>query len=353
MFTMSKLTKKDKIHIFEEWTLENKRGTYLSKKYGIRREKVNYLINLIKIHGLSVLDKSYTHYSKEYKEHAIKRVLLGNESINAVALDLGLPGNGMLSNWIRYVYLSRRYLSVYTAFFYPGEKNVFPTFFRKEKIFYSTEETEKFINSYFIPARRSIFVPWEEIFKDETNYIEFMKAVVSAYFHPQEEKELNIKKYIKVDYQKSVVKNLLDNLFCQKPVALTQFSHWPLITDSQAMPLTAMYHSSDSEIGMKTLDYHELHGFCPYTTSDSWSGSEAQQLMVINGSQIYVHSKKDSKRKNTKTLFYLATPQNVPDVEKVTKNKLYRNYAEYMLKVGLLVPAHLYYDFKGIDYDFL
>ena len=60
-FTMSKLTKKDKIHIFEEWTLENKRGTYLSKKYGIRREKVNYLINLIKIHGLSVLDKSYTH----------------------------------------------------------------------------------------------------------------------------------------------------------------------------------------------------------------------------------------------------------------------------------------------------
>ena len=72
-FTMSKLTKKDKIHIFEEWTLENKRGTYLSKKYGIRREKVNYLINLIKIHGLSVLDKSYTHYSKEYKEHAIKR----------------------------------------------------------------------------------------------------------------------------------------------------------------------------------------------------------------------------------------------------------------------------------------
>ncbi|MEL4236547.1 hypothetical protein P5719_010005, partial [Lactobacillus amylovorus] len=29
-FTMSKLTKKDKIHIFEEWTLENKRGTYLS-----------------------------------------------------------------------------------------------------------------------------------------------------------------------------------------------------------------------------------------------------------------------------------------------------------------------------------
>ena len=38
-------------------TLENKRGTYLSKKYGIRREKVNYLINLIKIRV--VLVKSF------------------------------------------------------------------------------------------------------------------------------------------------------------------------------------------------------------------------------------------------------------------------------------------------------
>ncbi|WP_302179629.1 hypothetical protein [Lactobacillus helveticus] len=29
---MSKLTKQDKIHVFEEWTLKDKRGTYLSKK---------------------------------------------------------------------------------------------------------------------------------------------------------------------------------------------------------------------------------------------------------------------------------------------------------------------------------
>lgn len=31
MFIMSKLNKQDKIYIFEEWTLEDKRGTYLSK----------------------------------------------------------------------------------------------------------------------------------------------------------------------------------------------------------------------------------------------------------------------------------------------------------------------------------
>ncbi len=100
-FTMSKLSKQDKIHIFEEWTLEEKRGTYLGKKYGVRKENINYLVKLIKIHGFTILDKPYTYYSKEYKERAIKRVLFGNEAITAVALDLGLSSMGMLSNWIR------------------------------------------------------------------------------------------------------------------------------------------------------------------------------------------------------------------------------------------------------------
>lgn len=45
---MSKLTKQDKIHIFEEWTLEDKRGTYLSKKYGVNIANINYLVSLIK-----------------------------------------------------------------------------------------------------------------------------------------------------------------------------------------------------------------------------------------------------------------------------------------------------------------
>ena len=53
------------------------------------------------MHGLSILDKPYAHYSKESKEQAIKRVLLGNEAVNAVALDLGLASRGMLGNWIR------------------------------------------------------------------------------------------------------------------------------------------------------------------------------------------------------------------------------------------------------------
>ncbi|WP_286822291.1 hypothetical protein [Lactobacillus sp. UBA5813] len=41
---MYKLSKQDKIHIFKEWTLEEKRGTYLGKKYGVRKEIINYLV---------------------------------------------------------------------------------------------------------------------------------------------------------------------------------------------------------------------------------------------------------------------------------------------------------------------
>ena len=38
-FTMSKLTKKDKLNIYRERTIEHKGPTYLSKKYGIRAAK--------------------------------------------------------------------------------------------------------------------------------------------------------------------------------------------------------------------------------------------------------------------------------------------------------------------------
>ncbi|WP_435817199.1 hypothetical protein [Lactobacillus hominis] len=69
---MSKLTKQDKIHIFEEWTLEDKGSIYLSKKYGVNVSVIDYLINLIKINGLSILDKPYTNYSKEFKECSLK-----------------------------------------------------------------------------------------------------------------------------------------------------------------------------------------------------------------------------------------------------------------------------------------
>lgn len=100
-FLMTKLTKKDKIRIFEEWKYECKSPLYLAHKYGLNSAGIKYLVHLIDRHGYSILDKEYTSYTKEFKEQAIKRVLLNHEAANAVSLELGLTSSGMLFNWIR------------------------------------------------------------------------------------------------------------------------------------------------------------------------------------------------------------------------------------------------------------
>lgn len=100
-FLMTKLSKKDKMNIFKEWKYEGKGAKYLSKKYGVNVSRINYLLELIDRHGFTILDKFYTYHSKEFKEEAINRVLLADESINNVALELGLSSAGMLNNWIR------------------------------------------------------------------------------------------------------------------------------------------------------------------------------------------------------------------------------------------------------------
>ncbi|MCT0197721.1 helix-turn-helix domain-containing protein, partial [Lactobacillus helveticus] len=52
-------------------------------------------------HGIEILDNSYKDYSVEFKEKAIKRVIYDHETARQVSLDLGLPSQGMLHNWIR------------------------------------------------------------------------------------------------------------------------------------------------------------------------------------------------------------------------------------------------------------
>nr|WP_207783651.1 IS3 family transposase [Lactobacillus helveticus] len=73
----------------------------MSKKYGITEHNVWYLVSLIDKHGLNILDKSYVHYSADFKLKAINRVLIDHEATNAVSLELGLRSSGMLYNWIR------------------------------------------------------------------------------------------------------------------------------------------------------------------------------------------------------------------------------------------------------------
>ena len=80
---MSKLTRKDKIEIYERW----KKGETIS--------------SLIKKHGYDILrkDKNRT-YSKDFKLQIINRILIRNEPINYVALDIGLLSAGILYNWL-------------------------------------------------------------------------------------------------------------------------------------------------------------------------------------------------------------------------------------------------------------
>ena len=98
---MSKLTYKDKINLYGD----RKSGMAVhsvSKKYNITVNGVNYLVRLIDRHGYDILRKSKNReYPRYIKQQAINRVLINNESVWSVAIDIGLPSNGMLVNWIK------------------------------------------------------------------------------------------------------------------------------------------------------------------------------------------------------------------------------------------------------------
>ena len=97
---MSKLTREDKIEIYER----RKNGetiSSLAKAFNIREYNIKYLITLIEKHGNNILRKDKNRaYSKEFKLQAINRILINHESINSVAIDIGLISAGILHNWL-------------------------------------------------------------------------------------------------------------------------------------------------------------------------------------------------------------------------------------------------------------
>ena len=98
---MAKLSRNDKIKIYKEYK-KGKSIMNLTRKYKIKREKLQYLIRLINKHGYDILKENKNKvYSRDFKQKAIDRVLNNNESINSVAIDIGLYGDGLLSNWIK------------------------------------------------------------------------------------------------------------------------------------------------------------------------------------------------------------------------------------------------------------
>ena len=97
---MSKLTRKDKIEIYER----RKKGetiSSLTKSFDVRGSNIRYLITLIKKHGYDILRKNKNRtYSKDFKLQIINIILINHESVNSVALDIGLESSGILHNWL-------------------------------------------------------------------------------------------------------------------------------------------------------------------------------------------------------------------------------------------------------------
>ena len=98
---MSKLTYEDKINIYND----RKMGLSIksiANKYSMTTKNNQYMLCLVEKHGINVLKKEKkTKYPIYVKQDAIDRVLLNNEAIWAVSLDIGLPSDGILPNWIK------------------------------------------------------------------------------------------------------------------------------------------------------------------------------------------------------------------------------------------------------------
>ncbi len=94
---MAKYTKEIKLAIYHEWVDDHRRGTYLSRKYGMGYGGIQYLVDLIQKHGEDILDRSQQKYTVDFKLAAIDRVLLGGEALRQVSLDLGLTNTGILA----------------------------------------------------------------------------------------------------------------------------------------------------------------------------------------------------------------------------------------------------------------
>ena len=98
---MAKLTNEQRIEIYER-RLKGESLKNLSLKFNLNESKIKYLIALINKHGYNILRNNKNRcYSKEFKENAINRILIGRESINSVSIDIGLSSDGILHNWIK------------------------------------------------------------------------------------------------------------------------------------------------------------------------------------------------------------------------------------------------------------
>lgn len=97
-----KFTYEDKVEMYRLWKEENYSPQRISKQFNYDPRTLRYIFNLIDLYGLSVIKKTKNaKYSAEFKEQAVKRVLLNHESLDHVALSLAIPFRGTLRAWIK------------------------------------------------------------------------------------------------------------------------------------------------------------------------------------------------------------------------------------------------------------
>ena len=98
---MTKLTYEDKVNIYND----RKMGLSIksiANKYSMTTKNIQHMLCLAEKHGIDILKKEKNkNYPIQFKQDAIDRVLLNNEAIWAVSLDIGLPSDGILPNWIK------------------------------------------------------------------------------------------------------------------------------------------------------------------------------------------------------------------------------------------------------------
>ena len=73
----------------------------MASKYNVNHATVEYVCRLADRHGIQALIHGWHSYSVEFKKAAIERVLILNESVWAVAIDIGLPNKSQLQQWIK------------------------------------------------------------------------------------------------------------------------------------------------------------------------------------------------------------------------------------------------------------
>ena len=98
---MTKLNKKQRLEIYNDWKLRSKSITQIASEQKLNPRGLDYMIKLIDRYGIEIYDKSKEVFTREFKEEAITQALIGTKSIFSLSLDLGLRSNGILYNWMR------------------------------------------------------------------------------------------------------------------------------------------------------------------------------------------------------------------------------------------------------------